>query len=99
MKVTECVKIMQGLLKSDYDISLSQNDISVILRLYRDLLLNELLNDMKTSIPGIGKIKCSKYKKRNVFGQKIKAHYCLKLVASDNLKKAINELHHVDQSK
>lgn len=98
MKDTEIRKTIQQAIEARGHY-VQQRDISDICREYRNILLAELLEDMKTYIPCIGAIYAVKHARKKVFGKVVKAHYCLKLRPSRVLKIAINEIHHVDKSK
>lgn len=99
MRTMDCARIIQDYLETEYNKRISIDTIVCILRLYRESLMSEILNQMEAQIYGIGVIKAVKHRQKKVFGKKVKAHYCLRLNPSLNLRKAVNELHHVDQSK
>lgn len=99
MKDTEIRKTIQQAIEAARGRNVPQCDISDVCREYRNILLTELLEDMKTCIPGIGTIYAVKHARKKVFKKVIKAHYCLKLRPSRVLRFAINEIHHVDKSK
>ena len=99
MKTMDCARMIQDNLETEYDKHVSIDTIVCILRLYRESLMSEILTQMEAKIYGIGVIKAVKHRQKKVFGKKVKAHYCLKLKPSVNLRKSVNELHHVDKSK
>lgn len=99
MKTKDCARMIQDNLTTEYNKRISIDTIVCILRLYRESLMSEILNQKESQIYGIGVIKAVKHRQKKVFGKKVKAHYCLKLKPSVNLRKAVNELHHVDKSK
>lgn len=98
MKDTEIRKTIQQAIEARGH-HVHQREISEICREYRNILLAEILEDMKTYIPGIGAIYAVKHARRKVFGKIVKAHYCLKLRPSRVLRFAVNEIHNVDKSK
>jgi hypothetical protein len=99
MKTNDCARMIQDYLETEYNKRISIDTIVCILRLYRESLMSEILNQMEAQIYGIGVIKAVKHRQKKVFGKKVKAHYCLKLKPSMNLRKAVNELYYVDKSK